>query len=126
VIAIYPLLLIWAAVRIRRTKGRRSAGWQGFATWCVAGAVFTFSLLTGFSIGLFLLPLVAAALYAATRSAPDLRASLGFLAGIGAILLILASTHNFSTPWLIPGVAFTAIALMSFATAEQFNRRHPS
>ena len=114
VIGIYPLLLIWAAVLIRRTKETRRAGWSGFAAWCLAGALFTFSLLTGFSIGLFLLPLVVAALYLAARSAPDFRAALGFVAGIGVILLILASINNFSIGWLIPGVALGAAAFASF------------
>jgi hypothetical protein len=31
VIGIYPLLLIWAEVLIRRTKKGRRAGWSGFA-----------------------------------------------------------------------------------------------
>jgi hypothetical protein len=119
VIGIYPLLLIWAAVQIRRTKERRRAGWSGFAAWCLAGALFTFSLLTGFSIGLFLLPLVVAALYLAVRSAPDFRAALGFVAGIGVILLILASINNFSIGWLIPGVALGAAAFGSFIAAER-------
>ncbi len=126
VIGIYPLLVIWAAVLIRRTKGSRRAGWSGFAAWCAAGALFTFSLLTGFSIGLFLLPLVAAALYLAVRSAPDFRASLGFVAGIGVILLVLASINNFSMGWLIPGVAFSAAAFASFLAAGQVDRRRPS
>ena len=118
-IGIYPLLLIWAAVLIRRTKKRRRAGWSGFAAWCLAGALFSFSLLTGFSIGLFLLPLVVAALYLAVRSAPDFRAALGFVAGIGVILLILASINKFSIGWLIPGVAFGAAAFASFVAAER-------
>jgi len=126
VIGIYPLLVIWAAVLIRRTNGRSHAGWSGFAAWCLAGALFTFSLLTGFSIGLFLLPLVAAGLYLAVRSAPDFRAALGFVAGIGVILLVLASINDFSMGWLIPGVAISAAALASFVAAEQVDRRRPS
>jgi len=126
VIGIYPLLLIWAAVLIRRTKKRRRAGWSGFAAWCLAGALFSFSLLTGFSIGLFLLPLVIAALYLAVRSAPDFRAALGFVAGLGVILLVLASINSFSIGWLIPGVAFSAAGFASFVAAEQVNRRRPS
>ena len=122
-IAIFPLLLIWAALRIRRTKQRGRAGWAGFAAWTVAGAIFTFSLLTGFSIGLFLLPVVAAMLYLAVRAAPDFRASLGFVAGVGLTLLVLASINNFSIGWLIPGVVFSVIALASFTTAEQVARR---
>lgn len=113
VIGIYPLLLIWAALLIRRRRRTGRAGWAGFGAWTVAGAIFTLSLLTGLSIGLLLLPLVAAALYLAVRSAPDFRASLGFLAGIGVVLLALASIHNFSIGWLIPGVVFGAVALAS-------------
>ena len=88
-ILVYPLLLIAAVVLMRRQPpGRSRPGWRGFALWTVAGALFTFSLLTGFSIGLFLLPLVVIALYAAVRFAPDARA-LGFFAGIGAIVVAL-------------------------------------
>jgi hypothetical protein len=85
VIAIYPLLLVWAAVLIRRRKQEPRPGWAGFTVWTAAGAVFTFSLLTGLSIGLLLLPFVVAALYLAARSAPDFRASIGFVAGIGVV-----------------------------------------
>jgi hypothetical protein len=122
VILIYPLLLIGAAILVRRTRRRGSAGWPGFAAWAATGAVFTFSLLTGLSIGLFLLPLVVAMLYLAVRSAPDFRASLGFGGGIGAILITIASIHNFSIAWLIPGIALGAVALASFIAAEQVKR----
>src|SRR5207244_10746776 len=119
VIGLYPRLLVWAAVLIWRTKGRHRSGWSGFSAWCLAGALFTFSLLTGFSIGLFLLPLVVAAVYLAVRSAPDFRAALGFVAGLGMILLIFASINKFSIGWLIPGVAFGAAAFASFVAAER-------
>ena len=125
-IGIYPLLVIWAAVLIRRTNAGHRAGWLGFAAWSAAGALFTFSLLTGFSIGLFLLPLVAAGLYLAVRAAPDFRASFGFMAGIGLILLVLASINNFSLGWLVPGVGFISAAFVSFVAAEESNRRRPS
>ncbi len=122
-IAIYPLLLVWAAVLIRRRKGEPTPGWAGFSAWAIAGAVFTFSVLTGLSIGLLLLPIVVAALYLAARSAPDFQASIGFAAGIGVVLLSLASIHNFSAGWLIPGVVFGAVALASFSVAQQMNQR---
>lgn len=125
-ILIYPLLLIGAAVLIRRTKRRRRAGWSGFAAWAAAGAVFTFSLLTGLSIGLFLLPLVGAMLYLAIRSAPDFRASLGFGGGIGAVLLVVAFIHKFSIAWMIPGIAFGTVALVSFIATEGLKQRRAS
>jgi len=125
VIAIYPLLLIWAAMLIRRRKREPRPGWAGFGAWAIAGAVFTFSLLTGLSIGLLLLPLVVAALYFAARSAPDFYASIGFVAGIGVVLLLLASIHSFSAGWIIPGVGFGTVALASFSVPQQMNRRRP-
>jgi len=72
------------------------------------------------------LPLLVAAVYLAGRSAPDLRASLSFVAGMGAILLILAAIHDFSPSWLSPGVAFSATALASFAAAKRAERCRPS
>ena len=91
----------------------------------MAGVVYSFSLLTGFSIGLFLLPIVVVALYGAARVAPDFRASLGLLAGIGLTLLGVASIHNFSAGWLISGAAFGAVALGSFMTTQGVRRRAP-
>lgn len=122
-IAIYPLLLIWAAVLIRRRTRERTPSWIGFSAWTAAGAVFTFSLLTGLSIGVLLLPLVAAVLYSAVRSAPDFRASLGLVAGVGVALHLVASIHNFSAGWLIPGVVFGGVALGSFNAAKQMSQR---
>jgi hypothetical protein len=123
VIAIYPLLLLWAAGLIRRRERERASGWGGFSAWTAAGAIFTFSLLTGLSIGLLLLPLVAAALYLAARFAPDFRTSLGFVAGIGVTLVFVAAIHDFSAGWLTPGIALGAVALASNVTAAQTNRR---
>jgi len=124
VILIYPLLLIAAAVKIWRTRPTRHGGWSGFLIWNVAGALFTFSLLTGLSIGLFVLPLVVLAIWFATRLAPDVRAALGFIEGIGVILLVVASIHNAAMGWLIPGLALTGIALASFLTLRLVDRRH--
>jgi hypothetical protein len=121
VILVYPLLVIGAAVLIRRTGRRHRGGWSGFVAWATAGAVFTFSLLSGFGIGLFLLPLVAALLYLAVRCAPDFRASLGFGGGIGATLVAIASIVNFSLAWLIPGIALGVAAVALFVGAEQLH-----
>jgi len=62
-------------------------------------------------------------LYLAVRAAPDFRASLGFVAGVGLTLLVLASINDFSIAWLIPGVVLSVIAVASFTTAEQVARR---
>ena len=123
-ILIYPLLVVIAAVSIARADRRHSAGWFGFALWAVTGAAFTFSLLTGLSIGLILLPLVVVLLYAATRIASDFADSLGFVAGIGAILLVIASIQGFSIGWLVPGLAFSSVALGSFVATRRVARHH--
>jgi hypothetical protein len=125
VILVYPLLLIFAAVIIWRTRARPGAGWSGFMAWYVAGALFTFSLLTGFSIGLFMLPLVVLAIYVALRLAPGFGAALGFVGGIGAILVVIASIHNAALGWLVTGVALSGVALASFATLLWMDRHRP-
>lgn len=67
-VLLYPVLLIAAVVLLRRrlAAGGRF-GWRGAAAWSVAGALFVFSLLTGLSIGLLLLPLVVVAFAFALR-----------------------------------------------------------
>ena len=122
-IAIYPLLLVCAAVLVGRRSGSGDASRGGFGAWVVAGAVFAFSLLTGLSIGLFLLPLVIAAVYLAVRRAPELRASVGFVGGIGVTVLGLAAVNGFTRGWVIPGIAFTVVGLAAFLAAEQVTRR---
>lgn len=114
VILIYPLLVVVAVLMIWRTKPRSSARWLGFMVWGVAGALFTFSLLTGLSIGFFLLPFVVVALYWAIRLAPSFRDALGFIEGIGLILIVVASIHNAAIGWLVPGVVLSGVALVSF------------
>jgi hypothetical protein len=86
----YPALLLGTFVLMRTWSPRVAGpGWRGFALWAIAGALFTFSVLAGLSIGPLLLPLVVLALGVAVRSAPNVRPSLGFLVGAGAIVLAL-------------------------------------
>lgn len=61
-ILIYPLIVIVAAVQLRQRLARGGRfGWRAAMAWSFAGALLVFSFITGFSIGLFLLPLVALA-----------------------------------------------------------------
>ena len=121
-ILVYPLLLLVALVLVRRGRGRGSDGWDGFAAWTAAGAAFTFSLLTGLSIGLFLLPIVVLAIVWAIRRAPDFRSMLGLLGGAGVILLVIAGLHDAASSWLIPGVALGGVAVTSFAAVRWADR----
>ncbi len=121
-ILVYPLLLLVAFVLVRRGRGSGSDGWDGFAAWAAAGAAFTFSLLTGLSIGLFLLPIAVLAIVWALRRAPDFRSMLGFLGGAGLILLVIAGLQDAASSWLIPGVALCGMAVTSFAAVRCLDR----
>lgn len=90
-IALYWLVLLGAAFILRQRSdvaGRR--GWPWFAAWSLAGGLFTFSYLTGFSIGLFLLPLAATALVLVAWQAPRLAETVGFAGGVALVALLAA------------------------------------
>jgi hypothetical protein len=109
-IALYPMVLAAAFVVMRRARDANSAGegarWFGW--WTVAGALFTFSFLTGFSIGLFILPFAAMSVISAARRAPGAEA-VGFLAGAGLVLLI---------PWRLEGAVLFSVALAAYALSR--------
>ncbi len=143
-IALYPLVLLGAAFILRRRSdaaGRR--GWRWFAAWALAGGLFTFSYLTGFSIGLFLLPLAASALFFVAWQAPRLAETVGFAGGIALVALLVAflsrdykpcGTHGSLSvppgappgtsvscggtdpvPWLVSGLALGVVATLTYA-----------
>ena len=66
-------------------------GWLWFAAWLLTGVLFTFSLVTGFSIGLFFLPLVAAALLGVAWLSPHLREASGLIVGAAVFVLGLVA-----------------------------------
>lgn len=89
-ILLYPVVLgiAFAIVRRRRNRVGGGSGWRWFHAWGVAGALFTFSFLTGLSIGLFLLPVATLALLWVARRAPNGWEWLGFVEGIGFAFMI--------------------------------------
>jgi hypothetical protein len=88
--ALYPLLLVAAAVIGWRRRGlRRGHGWRWFLCWAGAGFLLSFSFVTGLSIGLLFLPLAAAVLFFASVRAPHAREASGFLVGLGLTVLLL-------------------------------------
>jgi hypothetical protein len=89
-ILVYPVLLVLAAIALwlaPRQAGGRGGRW--FAAWTAAGAVFMFSFLTGFSIGLFIFPVAAALVIWLVRAAPGPREASGFVAGVGLMFLVV-------------------------------------
>jgi hypothetical protein len=92
VILLYPILLIGAAVLVLQRKDHVGGrGWLWFTAWLLTGALFTFSLVTGFSIGLLFLPLVAAALFGVAWLSPHLREASGLLVGAAAFVVALVA-----------------------------------
>jgi hypothetical protein len=144
-ILLYPLVAFAAGALILKRRGHREGrGWRWFAVWLAAGGVFTFSFLTGFSIGLFVLPFAAALLlYVAWRS-PHVTEALGSVAGVGATLLLIALLSrdykpcpegglyippdappgtsvecggSDPTPWFVAGIAVAAAGIVAYAVA---------
>jgi len=123
-ILVFPILLVAATfLTLRRAEGRRSASdgarWRWFAAWSVTGAALSFSFLTGLSIGLFVLPLAAALLLWVARNSPQLWDALGFVAGIGAVLVLVALLNRAGTgvdpiPWFLAGLTLGGLALLAY------------
>jgi hypothetical protein len=91
VILVYPLLLVVFA-RVARARSATVAGgrgWSWFAAWAVSGALFLFSLATGLSIGLFLLPAVTIVGVVIARASPRRDEALGFACGAAAVVAFL-------------------------------------
>jgi hypothetical protein len=90
----WPLVVAFAAGLMWRRRdevGGRGRRWC--LAWIVAGFLISFSLVTGFSIGLFILPLAGGVLiWVARRSPHPLQAS-GFVVGLGATALLVAAIN---------------------------------
>jgi hypothetical protein len=96
----------------------RGESWIAFAAWTLAGALAVFAFLSGFSIGVFVLPFALLALAAAARVAGGGAGLLGLPAGAGLVFLLIAAlTYDLedSAPWLLAGLAFVAASGAAFA-----------
>jgi hypothetical protein len=116
VIVLYPIVL-GAALIISSQRTRTSrGGWQWFGAWTVAGALMTFSFLTGFSIGLFLLPLAAGATLWVARQAPGAFDGIGFFAGVAAILLLVSLVNSATGDgWVFAGLIIGLGAVAAYS-----------
>jgi hypothetical protein len=91
-IALWPLIMVVAGVVVwTRRDDPGGRGWPWFLAWALAGFLMSFSFVTGFSIGLFILPLAAFALIWAAWRSPHLREATGFLLGIVPTALLVAT-----------------------------------
>ena len=126
----------------------RRAGWTAFAAWALAGALLVFSVLSGFSIGLFILPLALIAIAAVAWRAAAWPESVGAVAGAGTVCLLIAFlSRDYDpcpqgrvrvlrpgetsvecggmdpVPWLVIGIVLVAIPVASHAAMRRRSRR---
>jgi hypothetical protein len=90
----WPLLVAIAAAlmwRHRHDVGGRGPRWT--LVWIAGGFLMSFSLITGFTIGLFVLPLAAAVLIWVSRRAPHFPEAAGFVGGIAVTVLVVVAIN---------------------------------
>jgi len=151
-ILVFPVALAVAVVilwRSRRGSGSQGSGCRWFWAWSLVGAALAFSFLTGFSIGLFLLPLALLLLGLVVYLSPQLAESIGFFEGVGLLLLGIAYVHRGDQPcspdgtlqlgpggagqsiscggvdphpWLYAGLALAGLAAMAYPIARRVAR----
>lgn len=126
-INLYPVLLLLAAVIVLvrlTTAPSRRGGWHWFGAWCPTGAVFSFSYVTGLSIGLLVLPFAVALLLLTAWFAPGFAEALGFVAGIGLVLLLIGYIQREGeavspAPFLIGGIFVCMLALGGYVILRE-------
>jgi hypothetical protein len=90
----WPLLVLIAGVLGWSRRGQPGGrGWYWFLAWSVAGFLMSFSLITGFSVGLLILPFAAAMLIWTTLRSPHPREASGFFVGIAATAVLIAALN---------------------------------
>lgn len=121
----------------------RPSGWRWFCAWAVAGGLLVFALLTGFSIGLLVLPFAAIAVWLVGRTARVWPEILGTGAGAAVVCLAVAALNrdyvgcpegpitlgpgqtSYSCggldplPWLVAGVALLLAAPALYALVRR-------
>lgn len=91
----YGLLVVLTVLIAAATRGpRRSEGdWRWFWTWAATSGLVAFSVVSAFSIGLFVLPLTLVPLWYAVRSARLWPEVLGVPAGVAGLCLLIAALN---------------------------------
>jgi hypothetical protein len=148
-ILVFPVALAIAVVILWRSRGGsgdQGNGCRWFWAWSLVGAALAFSFLTGFSIGVFLLPFALLLLGLVVYLSPRFPESIGFFEGVGLLLLVIAYLHRGDQPcspdgmlqigpsragesiscggvdphpWLYAGLALAALAAMAYPIARR-------
>lgn len=148
-ILLFPIALALTIAILWRSRdqgGSQGAGCRWFWAWSLVGAALSFSFLTGLSIGLFVLPVALLLLWIVLSRSPRWPESVGFIEGIGIILLAVAFVNRADRPcspngslqigstsagqsvscggldphpWLYVGVLLVALAAAAYAVARR-------
>src|SRR5438132_7959002 len=153
-IFVFPAALAIAVVILWRSRGQSGGQGRGccwFWAWSLVGAALGLSFLTGFSIGLLLLPFALGLLWLVLYLSPRWPESIGFAEGVGLLLLVVAYLHRDDQacpangtlqigpssagesvscggldphPWLYGGLMIAALAAMAYAVARRVAEKH--
>ena len=152
-ILVFPIALGIAAVilwRSRSQSGSEGRGCRWFWAWSIVGAALALTFLTGFSIGLLLLPFALLLLWLVVYLSPRWPESIGFVEGVGLLLLVIAYLHRDDRacppngtlqlapgsagesvscggldphPWLYTGLVIAALAALAYALARRIGEK---
>ena len=130
------------------TDMQRWTGWKAFVGWSLAGGLVAFAWITGFSIGVFVLPFAVAAVLVTAMRASGWPEAIGVVAGAGVVSLVIAFLSrghkpcpesgvltvppgetsvecggSDPIPWLIGGIALVSVSVVAHALVRA--RRSP-
>ena len=119
------------------TTRRQLDAWRGFAAWALSGFLTSFAVITGFSIGVLILPFAIVSVAFSAMRAGTSAGLLGFPLGVGITALAIGVLHWGDTPcreqgsvgislgetsgscggfdpvpWLVAGLIFVAIGVV--------------
>ena len=98
-----------------------ATGWTWFLAWALAGALCALALVSILSIGIFIAPLAAVAIFLVARRSPHGPEPLGLLMGagvLGIVVWLLSRGEWDATRWLVGGIALCAAGVVAYGAAR--------
>ena len=98
-----------------------ATGWPWFLAWALAGALSALALVSILSIGIFIAPLAAVAIFLVARRSSRGPEVLGLVTGaglLGIVVWVLSRGEWDATRWLVGGVALCAVGVVAYGAAR--------